>query len=88
MTDRDKLEMLESDTAPRNADEFFMGMYLALLLDVIDNYNDESQETLETIVDGASKALLYWRNKYHEDILTAGGNNDQNDNGNGQSELE
>jgi hypothetical protein len=84
MTDRDKLEMLEQDTAPRNADEFFMGMYLALLLDVIDNFDEEDEDQLRKIVDEAAKALVYWRNKYHEDILTAGGNNEQNNNGYGQ----
>lgn len=84
MTDRDKLEMLANDTAPRNADEFFMGMYLALLLDVIDNFCDEDEQELQKIVDESAKALVYWREKYHEDILTAGGKNEQNDNGNRQ----
>lgn len=86
MTDDEKLELLATDTAPRNADEFFLGMYLAYLADIIDSDDIPDDQELARMVDGAQKALVYWRNKYHEDILMAGGsNNDESVNGNGQS---
>ena len=76
---KDQLDIIDNDLSPKNADELFIGMYLAFF---IDWYKDDPE--VAVMRDGAEKVLKYWRNKYHEEIMTLGGMNEESIDGNGQ----
>lgn len=78
----DKLDIIDKDIAPKNADELFLGMYLAFFVDF---YRDDPD--VEVMHGGAEKVLEYWRNKYHEEIMTLGGKHEENNDDHGQPGL-
>lgn len=66
-----ELNIIDNDISPKNADELFLGMYLAFFAD----YCSENPD-VDVMRTGAEKVLVYWRNKYHEEIMTLGGKNE------------
>jgi hypothetical protein len=67
------LDNLAEDTAPRNADEFYLGMYLAALLDAMDqDVNEFDPDVFDSLLENGAVALEYWRDKYGEEIIAAG----------------
>lgn len=72
MTNDDILAQLVKDIAPANPSEFYLGMHLAALIDLI-MYNGEiNPGTLDALCEGAEEALEYWRDKYDGYIQAAG----------------
>lgn len=68
------LDQLAKDTAPNNADEFYLGMNAAALIDML-LYVDADEvdpTTFDAIVQGLKESLGYWRVKYSEEIIVAG----------------
>lgn len=74
MKNKSILDQLAIDTAPRNADEFYLGMHAAALIDMLLYMNSDEVDpnTFDAIVAGLEKALGYWKVKYNEEIDAAG----------------
>lgn len=71
----DILDQLGNDTAPRNFEEFELGMTLAAIIQMITD-DDENFDPLlfdQFVEVKAPEALEYWRNKYADEIIAAGG---------------
>lgn len=70
----DILEQLGNDTAPRNFEEFELGMTLAAIIQMITDDDENFDPVLfDTFVEvKAPEKLKYWRNKYADEIIAAG----------------
>lgn len=66
----DIIKAMGEDIAPKNMDEFYLGMILAGIVNVIQLDDDEfDPELLDDLVDQATPALEYWRDKYDDEIF-------------------
>lgn len=74
-----ELGMIDESLAPKNASELFLGMHLAFFVDYL-----EGDEHSAVMRESAEAALVYWRDKYDEEIRMLGDSNEESVNGNGQ----
>lgn len=66
------LDQLGKDTAPRNFEEFELGMTFAALILEMEQDEDFDPTTFDALVEKAPKVLEYWRAKYANEIVAAG----------------
>jgi len=66
------LDKLAKDTAPRNFEEFELGMTLAALILEMEQDEDFDPDAFDALVEKAPVCLKYWREKYSEEIIAAG----------------
>lgn len=73
MTD-DIIKKMEKDIAPKNLDEFYLGMFLAAIVNMMYEDDDEFDPKLfDELLENAETALDYWRNKYEDETYAVVG---------------